>query len=212
MQNKEFTVQMTKDEMLKFYVNKIVEDGIRDCQSFYNIVKLTDYNNDNVKLEDYKNEILQLLYRDERVADVQIDKELNVDMVFYSDFCPFYYDKQESIIYRDITESPTFKAIILTEFIDYIQKCTFEQGYVSSRILINNFTDKKKTDEAIKNKISNFLKKSIIQTGFVNKYIENINVYVTHKNNKELEKGLLKIVKQLEQTSKRGIESENEFE
>lgn len=203
---------MTKDEMLKFYANKIVEDGIRNCQSFNNTVNLTDYNNDNLKLEDYRYEILQLLYRDERIADVEINKELDVDMIFYTDFCPFYYDDQESITYNDITDSPTYQAIILTEFIDYLQKFTLEEGYVSTRILINDFTDKRQVDEETKNKMSNFLKKSIIETGFVDKYIENITVYVTHKNNKELEKGLLKIVNQLDQTSKKAMESEEEFE
>ena len=198
--------------MLKFYANKIVEDGIRNCQSFNNTVNLTDYNNDNLKLEDYRYEILQLLYRDERIADVEINKELDVDMIFYTDFCPFYYDDQESITYNDITDSPTYQAVILTEFIDYLQKSTLEEGYVSTRILINNFTDKRQVDEETKNKMSNFLKKSIIQTGFVDKYIENITVYVTHKNNKELEKGLLKIVNQLDQTSKKAMESEEEFE
>lgn len=182
MQNKEFIVDMTKDEMLKFYTNKIVEDGIRNCQSFHNAVNLTDYNNDNLKLEDYRYEILQLLYRDERIADVEINKELDVDMIFYTDFCPFYYDDQESITYNDITDSPTYQAIILTEFINYLQKFTLEEGYASTRILINDFTDKRQVDEETKNKMSNFLKKSIIETGFVDKYIENITVYVTHKN------------------------------
>lgn len=95
---------------------------------------------------------------------------------------------KESITYSDITDNPIYQAILLTEFIDYLQKFTLEEGYVSTRILINNFTDKRQVDEETKNKISNFLKKSIIQTGFVDKYIENITVYVTHKNNKELEK------------------------
>lgn len=212
MQKREFTVDMTKDEMLKFYANKIVEDGIRNSQSFHNIVSLTDYNNDNLKLEDYRYEILQLLYRDERIADVEINKELDVDMIFYTDFCPFYYDDQESITYNDITDSPTYQAIILTEFIDHMKNFTFEEGYASTRILINNFTDKRQIDEETKDKMANFLKKSIIQTGFVEKYIENITVYVTHKNNKELEKGLLKIVNQLDQTSKKAMESEEEFE
>ncbi len=212
MQNKEFTIQMTKDEMLKFYTNKIVEDGIRNSQSFHNTVSLTDYNNNDLKLSNYKHEILQLLYKDERIADVEIDKELNVDMVFYTDFCPFYYDDKESITYNEITDSPTYQAIILTEFVDYLQKCAFEQGYVSTRILINDFTGKRKVSEETKNKMSNFLKKSIIQTGFVDKYIENISVYVTHKNSKELGEELLKIVKQLDQTTKKAMESEEEFE
>lgn len=212
MQDKDFTINMKKEEMLKFYANKIVEDGIRGCSEFSNIISLTDYNSNNIKLEDYKNEILQLLYRDERLADVVIDDELNVDMVFYTDFCPFYYDEQESMTYNDITDSPTYQGILLAEFIDYIQKRVFEESYISTRTLINDFTEEKQTDKETKSKLSNFLKKSIVQTGFVNKYIENISVYVTPENNKELEKELLKIVKQLDQASKKAMESEEEFE
>ena len=61
------------------------------------------------------------------------------------------------------------------------------------------------------------MKKSIIQTGFVDKYIDNISVYVTHKNYKELEESLSKIVEQKDKEAKRLFmeaikETEEEFE
>ena len=56
-----------------------------------------------------------------------------------------------------------------------------------------------------------FLKKSIIETGFTEKYIDNINVFVTYKNFQELEKGLIEIVKQKNNESLKKIEEE-EFE
>lgn len=207
-----FSIEMTEDEMLRFYANKIVEDGIRGCTEFNNTIYLIDYNKNDIKLQKYKNEILQLLYRDERVADVIIDDELNVDMVFYTDFCPFYYDDEESIEYNDITDSPTYQGIMLVEFIDYMQKRIFEESYISTRNLINDFTEGKQGDSETKSKLSNFLKKSIIQTGFVDKYIENINVYVTYKNYKELEESLLKKVKQLDKEIEKSMTEDEEFE
>ena len=65
--------------------------------------------------------------------------------------------------------------------------------------------------------LSNFLYKSIIQTKFVDKYIDNVSVYVTYKNYKELEEGLSKIVEQKDKEAKRLFmkavkETEEEFE
>lgn len=202
MKDKKFIINMTESEMLRFFANKIVEDGIRGCTEFSNVVSLTDYNTNNIQLENYKNELLELLYRDERVADVAIDNELNVDIVFYTYFCPFYYDKKDSMAYSDIIDSPTYQEIILVEFLDYIQERINEESYISTRRLINEFISDRPLNNENKSQLSNFLKKNIIRTGFADKYIDNINVYVTTQNNKELEKGLLKIVDQLTKKKK----------
>ena len=212
MKDKKFIINMTESEMLRFFANKIVEDGIRGCTEFSNVVSLTGYNTNNIQLENYKNELLQLLYRDERVADVAIDNELNVDIVFYTDFCHFYYDKKDSMAYSDIIDSPTYQEIILVEFLDYIQERINEESCISTRRLINEFISDRPLNNENKSQLSNFLKKNIIRTGFADKYIDNINVYVTTQNNKELEKGLLKIVDQLAKKKKKAMESEEEFE
>lgn len=214
---KEFIVDMTEEEMLRFYANKIVEDGIRDCLEFNAIIPLSQYNTNEIKLENYKDEILQLLYKDERIADVVIDDELNVDMVFYTDFCPFYYEDNADMEYNDFLKSPSIQGVMLEKFIDYIQSCILEESYISTRILINDFIEKEQVSGKKEEILSNFLKKSIIETGFVDKYIDNINVYVTHKNYKELEEGLSKIVKQKEKEAKKQFkeaikEMEEEFD
>lgn len=77
-----FKIEVTEDEMIRFYANKIVEDGIKDCYEFSNVIDINDYGNDIAK---YKNVILERIYRDERVADVNLDEEGNLDMVFYTD-------------------------------------------------------------------------------------------------------------------------------
>lgn len=203
-----FSIEMNKDEMLRYYENKIVEDGIKSCSEFNTIVNLTDYNTKEIKLEKYK---IQLLYRDERVADVVIDDEFNVDMVFYTDYCPFYYDDEKNIIYNQIMDSPTYQGIELAEFVGYMGKRVIEDSYISTRNLINNYVQTKSLKDTDKEILANFLKKSIIETGFSEKYIDNINVFVTYKNFQELEKGLMEIVKQKDNEALKKFEEE-EFE
>lgn len=198
----QFTINMSKEEMLRYYANKIVEDGIRNCLEFNTTISLTDYNTNSIKLEKYKNEILQLLYRDERIADVVIDEKSNIDMVFYTDYCPFYYE-EENMLYNDIMDSPSYQGIMLESFIDYMQKMINEESIISTRILIDNFVQEKQMNNRNKEILNNFLKKSIIQTGFVDKYIDNISVYITYKNYKELEEGLSNIVKQKDKEAKK---------
>ena len=212
-----FEVNMTKEEMLRYYANKIVEDGIRSCSEYNTIVFLKEYNTDNIKLEKYKDEILQLLYRDERIVDVVIDDELNIDMVFFTDYCPFYYEDKENMTYNGITDSPSYQGIMLESFIDYMQKRINEESILSTRTLINDFIQEKQMNNKNKKELNNFLKKSIIQTGFVDKHIDNISVYITHKNYKELEEGLSNIVKQKDKEAKKLFKEsikqmEDEFE
>ena len=190
--------------------------------SFVSFPKLEQKENylDALKKEihqNYKNEILQLLYRDERISDVVIDDELNIDMVFYTDYCPFYYDDKPSIKYNEFLDSPTYQAIMLVNFTDYMQNRVVQESFISTRNLIKDFTETVQVNNENKEVLSNFLKKSIIQTGFVDKYIDNISVYVTHKNYKELEEGLSNIVKQKDKEAKRLFmkaikETEEEFE
>lgn len=208
MKEERFSVNMSKQEMIRFYANKIVEDGIRDCNEFSNIICLKDYE-DGIELKKYKNDLLEILYRDERVADVFIDDELNLNMVFYTDYCPFYYDDEDKdLIYCKISDSPTYQSNILKDFTNYIQKRIYEESYISIRNLLEHFTEEKQGKNESKEKLYNFLKKSIIQTEFVDKYIDNISVYVTYKNHKELEDALLEIAKQKEKSE----EIETEFE
>lgn len=82
---------MTEDEMIKYYANKIVEDGIKNCYEFNNTVDINDYEDINK----YKNAILERISRDERVADVELDSDGNFDMVFYTDFCPNYNEIEQ---------------------------------------------------------------------------------------------------------------------
>ena len=43
MKEERFSVNMSKQEMIRFYANKIVEDGIRGCNEFSNIIYFSKY-------------------------------------------------------------------------------------------------------------------------------------------------------------------------
>jgi hypothetical protein len=206
----EFTIKMAKDEMLRFYTNKIVEDGIMSCTNFDTVVCLEDYG-DGIDLSKYKDEILNLLYRDERIADVTIDDELFIDMVFYTDYCPYYYDEEQKLD-EDKTLNKLAESRYLEDFSYYYSgRYLFENPYITTRSLINNFVNEiENIDRKQRYKIANMLKMNIVESGFVDKYIKNTEVFVTPKNYKEFENTILKIAKDLE--SNKESENEEEFE
>ena len=77
---KKYNVEMTEDDYLRYYANKIVEDGIRSCSQFDTIVDMHDYFDDS-ELNKHKKKLFDLLFRDERIADIYIDDEFVADMV-----------------------------------------------------------------------------------------------------------------------------------
>lgn len=77
---------MTKDEMIRYYAKKIVEKGLKDCWGYNIIVSSNDFG----QCLKYKNEILEYIAKDERIADIEIDSKGDFDIVFYSE----YMDKQ----------------------------------------------------------------------------------------------------------------------
>lgn len=102
MEKEKFCIEMTEDEMIKFYTNKMLEENIRTVS---NTNKSTYYTSEgreiirsskpinlnrhidcNVELIKYADKILEGLYRDERIADVTIDAKLCLNVDFYTNF------------------------------------------------------------------------------------------------------------------------------
>ena len=75
----------------KFISNHIIETGINDTCSFNYIVYLDsyleEYDIDTQKyILDNKDNIIDIIARDERIADLQFDQKYNsIDMVYYID-------------------------------------------------------------------------------------------------------------------------------
>lgn len=191
-----FKIEMTEDEMIRFYANKIVEDGIKDCYEFSNVIDINDYGNDIAK---YKNVILERIYRDERVADVNLDNEGNFDMVFYTDFCPYYYD-MDKILENNYLIDPFAEIEMLKEFGDYyIEKCLFNNPYISMRNLINQFVEEQTDNQEKREVIANIIKMKVNEIDFIRDNIDGIEVYITPHNYKELKEAIKETIQDVEQ-------------
>lgn len=191
-----FKIEMTEDEMIRFYANKIVEDGIKETFEFSNVININDYGENIAK---YKNVILERIYRDERVAEVNLDEEGNFDMVFYTDFCPYYYD-MDIISENNYIIDPFAEVEILKEFGDYyIEKCLFNNPYISMRNLINQFVEEQTDNKEKRKVISNIIKMKINETNFITDNMDGIEVYITPYNYKELKETIKEIVKEVEE-------------
>lgn len=186
---KKFKIEITKDEFIRFYANKVVEDGIRDCWEFSNIININDYGENVAK---FKNLILERIYRDERVADVNLDKAGNFDMIFYTEYCPYYYDIDE--IKENSYYIDKFSQIdMLKEFSGYyIEKCLFNNPYISIRHLINQFVGEQTNDKEQRKLMYNIIKMKINETNFIsnNIDIDGVEVYITPHNYKELQQAI----------------------
>ena len=181
-----FKIEITKDEMIRYYANKIVEDGIKESSEFNTTIDINNYGN----ISNYKNEILQRIYRDERVADVNLDNEGNFDMVFYTDFCPQYFDLEMLASYGYFIEplDSLVKRDMFQRFGDYYaENCLFNNPYISIRNLINQFIDKETDNIETRDLISNIIKFELNRSGFISNNIDGIEVFVTPNNYKELE-------------------------
>lgn len=186
---KKFKIEITKDELIRFYANKVVEDGIRDCWEFSNIININDYGENVAK---FKNLILERIYRDDRVADVNLDKAGNFDMIFYTEYCPYYYDIDE--IKENSYYIDKFSQIdMLKEFSGYyIEKCLFNNPYISIRHLINQFVGEQTNDKEQRKLMYNIIKMKINETNFIsnNIDIDGVEVYITPHNYKELQQAI----------------------
>lgn len=191
-----FKIEMTEDEMIRFYANKIVEDGIKDCYEFSNVIDINDYGNDIAK---YKNVILERIYRDERVADVNLDNEGNFDMVFYTDFCPYYYD-MDKILENNYLIDPFAEIEMLKEFGDYyIEKCLFNNPYISIRNLINQFVEEQTDNQEKREVMANIIKMKVNESDFIRDNIDGIEVYITPHNYKELKEAIKESIQESEE-------------
>ena len=191
-----FKIEMTEDEMVRFYANKIVEDGIKDSFEFSNVININDYGNNIAR---FKNAILERIYRDERVADVNLDEEGNFDMVFYTDFCPYYYD-MDNILENNYLIDPFAEIEMLKEFGDYyIEKCLFDNPYISIRNLINQFVEEQTDNKEKREVMSNIIKMKVNESDFVRDNIDGIEVYITPHNYKELKQAIEESIQNTEE-------------
>lgn len=187
-------VEMTKQEAIKYYANKIIEDSLEDCSEFNYCMYFECYK-DQKFIEDNREEILKEISNDPRVMDVFIDssnKEYSFDMVFSLDYCPCYYEEVDISPKLEKRYMKMFLESVKERYIDYTSKFR-----VTTRELIRDFIDRKVIDNNVlsyddKNAIYEKIKEHIDVTGFNTKYMERYEVIVDNKNLKEFISGFEK--------------------
>lgn len=189
MKNQEMLlIKMSKEDAIKFYANKIIEEGIGNCSEFNYCVPL-DFFDDNGFVRKNQEEILNRIKKDERVSDVYIDKqseEHSFDMVFPTDYCPYYYEDTEL--------APRDEAKYLRKFIDkliQINNNAASQYFTTVREVMRDFIDNPNLSryplsEDDKENIYNKIKEYITNTKFQDKYVDIYEVTINKENIKEL--------------------------
>jgi len=189
MKNEEMLlIKMSKEDAIKFYANKIIEEGIENCSEFNYCVPL-DFFDDNGFVRKYQEEILSRIKKDERVFEVNIDnqsEEHTFDMVFPTDYCPYYYEEAEL--------APRDEAKYLRKFIDrliQINNNAASQYSTTVREVMRNFIDdpnlsRYPVSEDERENIYNKIKEYITNTKFQDKYVDIYEVTINKENVKEL--------------------------
>lgn len=186
--NKLYTIEMTEDESIRFYANKIVEDALEDCSEFHYDMDIEQYE-DNGFVEQHKEQIIDRINRDERVLEVYFDEKYStINMCFGLDYCPYYYEEYDLSLDMERTYLKAFIIKELKEIEEYIDIRT-------TRDIIRHFMDSyienaTRLDEDMKDAIYYSIKEHICNTGFNEKYIDKYEVYVDKNNIKELIEGL----------------------
>ena len=187
-------VTMTKQEAIRYYANKIIEDSLSDCSEF-NYCMDIEYYKDNGFVKQNKNLILEELKKDERIADVCIDVSTETfDMVFWTTYCPWYYEEYDLSLEEQIS--------ILEEFIQqldnikgycFILNVSIQQLITDVLLNVKNIS-KNEEDHAI-----NMLKRFIAETNFYNKYLDKYRLVINKDNVLELQQELQERLQQLQQ-------------
>lgn len=75
--------------MIRYYANKIVEDGIKDCYEFSNLISIYEYEN----IEKYKNEICPYYYDKDLVIDEDYFIDQSLEKNLLEEFFGYYARK-----------------------------------------------------------------------------------------------------------------------
>lgn len=180
-------VTMTKPEAIKYYANKMIEDSLEECSEFNYCMSVEHYKDDGF-VKKNQEEILKVIKLDERVADVCIDKKskpYTFDMVFWTDYCPGYYEEYD---FSKETQSKVLRKFI-DRLINFKDNSIFLLN-VSTQTEINEFLKDNSSrlllSEDEKEDANNMLKELVCNTNFFNKYLDKYKVMINRENIKEL--------------------------
>ena len=193
--NENYVVNMNKDEMIRFYADKIIYDCITDCSENNRIFYVDEYKDNDFIIKNFA-EIVNRINLDERVSDLEVDSDKKeIDMIFYLEYCPHYY-------IEDLDISDETRARHLNEFKDYIceyKKYTPERYLrTNTRVLINSFYESAYNSSEEKDLVYNLLSEELNRCGFIDKYIDGYTVNVNIDNVEDLINSLNERIKKLQ--------------
>ena len=193
--SKSYMVEMDKEEVIRFYADKIVYDCITDCSENNRIFYVDEYKDNDFIIKNFA-EIVNRINLDERVSDLEVDSDKKeIDMIFYLEYCPHYY-------IEDLDISNETRARHLNEFKDYIceyKKYTPERYLrTNTRELINSFYESAYNSSKEKDLVYNLLSEELNRCGFIDKYIDGYTVNVNIDNVEDLINSLNERIKKLQ--------------
>ncbi len=186
-----YSIELNEEEAIRYYANKFIENALEDCSEF-NYCLYIDQNHEHREfIINHKEQILDRIKKDEKVADVYIDEEneeLSFNMVFWIDYCPYYYEESNIGISDEINNLKLFEKEILNGVSNH-------KGVTTTREVLRHFIDSildkyHRLSDEFKDNVYYNLKEHICNTGFNEKYREKYEVYIDRNNAEELIEGL----------------------
>lgn len=180
---KKYIVELEKEEMIRFYADKIIYDCLVDCSENNRIFTIDEYKNNSFLVENF-DKIVEKINKDERVCDLQVDKDKKkLDFIFYTEYCPHYY--QEDL---DVSNEQRYEHV--KDFLEFLrkweEKINAKCFKTNTREIINEYIKNRYLEDKEIDEVEDILKKEIYESGFVNKYIDGYNVFVNATNLKDL--------------------------
>lgn len=180
---KKYIVELEKEEMIRFYADKIVYDCLTDCSENNRIFTIDEYENNSFLVENF-DKIVDKINKDERVCDLEIDKDKKeLDFIFYTEYCPHYY--QEDL---DVSNEQRYECV--NDFVNFLRE--WEENInarwfrTNTREIINQYIQNRCLEGEEREEAEDILKKEIYESGFVDKYIDGYNVPVNVTNMRDL--------------------------
>ncbi|MDO5555133.1 MAG: hypothetical protein Q4G09_00320 [Clostridia bacterium] len=203
----EVTVNMNKEDAIKYYANKIIEDSLEDCSEFDYCMYFDQYN-DNGFIKNNRNEILKSINEDKRIAFVCLDKD-SFNMVFWLHYCPCYY---EEIDMQPLVDKASLKCFIDNTLKSYLNSSD-KTSNTTTRELINDFMENEVNGDLhfslLEDEIYHKIKEHICNTGFNEKYRQKYEIIVSKDNIQELINALKIELSQIKDDSIKEVGSED---
>lgn len=204
--NKNILISLDKEEAIRYYADKIVYDCITDCTENNRIFRVDEYKNNNFIVENFA-EIVKRINLDEKVNDMQVDyKKKEIDLVFYLEYCPHYY--QDDL---DISNEDRIKHLKAFESYMFDWKAVTPPNWfrTNTREAIKGYYNSRCVEEENEDIVYNLLSEELNKIGFVDDYLDGYNVIINSDNVEELSNKLYERIKELKISLEEG-EIENE--